>query len=354
MRTYWTAHAPRRNAGMRCTSSPTPRKRARRSACICGRKIGRRCEASTARHRVQVHWTEPVDRSQAYIPMASPFVSKLAAIAARAHAAHPFDVIYSHYLEPYGVAGHLAAQMTGVPHVTRMAGSDAGRLWQHPQFEAPLRPRAAVAEIVIATGAVADRAAQRGVDAGPHCVRRRVCVCRRICSRPDGPTLDLATLRSEVAQDAELSASLWGDFAVDRPCLRRLRQARRQARDRLRCFTRCTGSSVRTRMSGLVALAHGRAGSRGRVPRCGPQSSTSPTAYCKFRFFRIGGSRNSCALPGRVLLRAGFPHRGACADHSARSADVRDAASSARPKSFASFLPLNICRTATDVSRSKT
>ena len=34
-------------------------------------------------------------------------------IAARVHAERPFDVIFSHYLEPYGVAGHLASQMTG-------------------------------------------------------------------------------------------------------------------------------------------------------------------------------------------------------------------------------------------------
>ena len=60
--------------------------------------------------------------------MASPFVSKLASLAARVNAESPVDVILSHYLEPYGVAGHLVAEMTRVPHVVRMAGSDAGRL----------------------------------------------------------------------------------------------------------------------------------------------------------------------------------------------------------------------------------
>jgi hypothetical protein len=83
-------------------------------------------ERSAAAHdegSVTVHWTDPVDRSQSYIPMASPFVSKLAAVAARAHSERPFDVIYSHYLEPYGVAGWIASQMTDVPHVIRTAGS---------------------------------------------------------------------------------------------------------------------------------------------------------------------------------------------------------------------------------------
>ena len=119
-----------------------------------------------------VHWTDPVDRSQSYIPMASPFVSKLAAMAARVHSERPFDVIYSHYLEPYGVAGCLAAQMTGVPHVVRTAGSDAGRLWHHPQLEALYDHVLRSAEAVVAAGAVAERAVQRGVSPRPHRPRR--------------------------------------------------------------------------------------------------------------------------------------------------------------------------------------
>src|SRR5436309_16134192 len=59
-----------------------------------------RCEATHGAGSVAVHWTDPVDRSQSYIPMASPFVTKLATTAARAHQERPFDVIYSHYLEP--------------------------------------------------------------------------------------------------------------------------------------------------------------------------------------------------------------------------------------------------------------
>ena len=53
--------------------------------------------------------------------MASPFVSKLAGTAAQVHSDCPFDVIFSHYLEPYGVAALLDADMTRVPHVARMA-----------------------------------------------------------------------------------------------------------------------------------------------------------------------------------------------------------------------------------------
>src|SRR5205814_8177646 len=123
-------------------------------------------EACYGTGSVAVHWTDPVDRSPSYIPMASPFVSKLATIAATAHSAHRFDVIFSHYLEPYGVAGYLAAQMTGVPHVVRMAGSDAGRLWRHSQFEALYDHVLRSAQTVIAAHTVAERAIQHGVDPG--------------------------------------------------------------------------------------------------------------------------------------------------------------------------------------------
>ena len=46
----------------------------------------RRCEPSFGSGSVTVHWSDPVDRSQRYIPMASPFVSKLATLAAYTHA----------------------------------------------------------------------------------------------------------------------------------------------------------------------------------------------------------------------------------------------------------------------------
>src|SRR5262249_55405460 len=118
----------------------------------------RRCARAYELGAVTVHWSDPPDGAQAYIPMASPFVSKLAAIAARLHSERPFDVVFTHYLEPYGVAGHLAAEIAGVPHVVRMAGSDAGRLWHHPQLESLYDHVLRSAAIVIATGRVAERA----------------------------------------------------------------------------------------------------------------------------------------------------------------------------------------------------
>jgi glycosyltransferase involved in cell wall biosynthesis len=216
VRTYWNAHdlAARGHEVHVATNAKEARPPFRMHM---RRQDWKRCEATYASSgSVTVHWTDPVDSSQYYIPMASPFVSKLAATAARLHSEHPFDVIYSHYLEPYGVAGHLAAEIARVPHVVRMAGSDAGRLWRHPQFEALYDHVLRSAATVIATGVVAGRAIKRGVRperiaAGGSLELREDLFC------PEGPTLDLAALRREVDSDPDIREMLWGGFAGDLP-----------------------------------------------------------------------------------------------------------------------------------------
>jgi len=255
MRTYWTAH------GLAALGHDihvvTNAKEAASPFRMHMRAVDwERCKASYGTGSVTVHWTDPVDRSQFYIPMASPFVSKLATIAANAHAAHGFDVIFSHYLEPYGIAGYLAAQMTGLPHVVRMAGSDAGRLWRHPQFEALYDHVLRSAETVVAAHVVAARAVEHGVDP------RRVVpgggyALPEDLFTPEGPRLDLKALRTEIAAGSELDDALWGDFAVDRPYFgvygklgeNKGTFALLSALERLKQ----TGNDV-----GLVALAHGR------------------------------------------------------------------------------------------------
>jgi glycosyltransferase involved in cell wall biosynthesis len=216
MRTYWAAHAlAMRGHDVHVVTNAKevgPPYRMHMRA-----EDWERCEATYGNGSVTVHWTDPVDRSQSYIPMASPFVSKLAAIAARVHSERPLDVIYSHYLEPYGVAGHLAAQMAGLPHVVRMAGSDAGRLWHHPQFEALYDHILRSAEVVVAGGKVARRAAQRGVDPNRIVFAGGGVVVPDDMFASKGPALDFAALRTEVAADPDLRESLWGDFAVDKP-----------------------------------------------------------------------------------------------------------------------------------------
>ena len=215
-RTYWVAHdlAARGHEVHVVTNAKEVRPPFRMHM---RRQDWKRCEAACGPSgSVNVHWTDPVDNSQFYIPMASAFVSKLAATAARVHSEHPFDVVYSHYLEPYGVAGHLAAEMARVPHVVRLAGSDAGRLWRHPQLEALYDHLLRSAAIVIATGVVAGRAIKRGVRPERIAAAGGFEVPEDLF-RPDGPALDLAVLRREVEQDPELRDSLWGGFAGEIP-----------------------------------------------------------------------------------------------------------------------------------------
>jgi glycosyltransferase involved in cell wall biosynthesis len=204
---------------------------------------------------VTVHWTDPVDRSQSYIPMASPFVSKLAGTVAQAHAERPFGVIYSHYMEPYGVAGFLAAQMTGLPHVTRMAGSDAGRLWRHPQLALLYDHVLRSADAVVAMGEVAGRTVERGVSPD-RIIRGGGFALPADLFTPKGPALDIASLRAEAAADPAFSDLLWGNFAADRPYFGVYGKLgeRKGSFALIAALHRLVSAGVDV---GLVALAHG-------------------------------------------------------------------------------------------------
>ncbi len=215
MRTYWTAHGLAA-LGHEVHVITNAKEVAPPFRMYMREQDWARCEATYGSGSVRVHWSEPMDRSQFYIPTASAFVSKLATLAANAHAACGFDVIFSHYLEPYGIVGYLAARMTGAPHVVRMAGSDAGRLWHHPQFEALYDHILRSAELVVAAHVVAARAIERGVDPGRIRPGGGYALPKEFFT-PNGPPLDLAALRAEIATDEVFRDSVWGDFAGDRP-----------------------------------------------------------------------------------------------------------------------------------------
>jgi glycosyltransferase involved in cell wall biosynthesis len=251
MRTYWTAHelAKRGHDVHVVTNAKEVQPPFR---MYMRAQDWRRCTDA-----LTVHWTDPVDRSQSHIPLASPFVTKLATVAAGVHAIAPLDVIYSHYMEPYGIAGHLAAQMTSAPHVVRMAGSDAGRLWHHRQFERLYDHVLRSAALVVATGTVADRAVRRGVDPRRIVFGGGYAVPVNLFA-PGGAVLNLKALRAELARCPDPAAQTWGEFRGDRPHFgiygklgeRKGTFALLAALQRLKR----AGAEV-----GLVALAHGNA-----------------------------------------------------------------------------------------------
>ena len=74
------------------------------------------------------------DRQHVYIPSGNPVVSKLATLALdHIHRNRP-DVIYAHYLEPYGIVSMLVSLYAGLPFVVRHAGSDLFRLMPTDQL----------------------------------------------------------------------------------------------------------------------------------------------------------------------------------------------------------------------------
>ena len=349
MRTYWSAHALAARGHE--VHVVTNAKEALPPFRMHMRPADwKRCEARYGAGSVTVHWTDPVDRSQSYIPMASPFVSKLAAIAARVHSERPFDVVFSHYLEPYGVAGHLAAQITGVPHVVRMAGSDAGRLWHHPQFEALYDHVLRSAEVVIAAGTVAERAIERGVDPERIAFGGGLVLPEDLFT-PDGPQLDLETCGPR-SNRIPTSAICCGGTSQPTGPISEFAESSARARDRSRCSRQCTGSSAPGWMS---VSSRSRTASRQskRSFARGCKNSASPTAFSKFRFFRTGACPNSCAAVSPCAASSRTSRSGSIRRSSRARCSFAGRAWLPRPRSSGSFPRMGVCPMATDASRSK-
>ncbi len=173
-------------------------------------------ESESGGGRVRVSWTDPVDWRQRYIPRNNPSVTKLTSLVLEAHRERPFDLIHSYYLEPYGVAGHMAASLLGLPHAVKTAGSDAGKLWRQPQFEPLYDEILRSAELFLAGGKVAERAVAHGVDPERVIANRGFQLStRQFC--PEGPALDLPQLLADVERQADDADLVWGGFRGDIP-----------------------------------------------------------------------------------------------------------------------------------------
>ncbi|MGD8617522.1 MAG: glycosyltransferase, partial [Gammaproteobacteria bacterium] len=61
-------------------------------------------------------------------PDTRPDPSRLAALAIERIESEGLELVFSHCLEPYGIAGQLAASLTGLPHLLRQTGSQLPRL----------------------------------------------------------------------------------------------------------------------------------------------------------------------------------------------------------------------------------
>lgn len=73
------------------------------------------------------------------IPRSDLYVTRLAGLATDVVRTERCDLVYSFFLEPYALAGSLAAGWTGVPHVVQHAGGDRTRLLAEPELGAVYR-----------------------------------------------------------------------------------------------------------------------------------------------------------------------------------------------------------------------
>jgi glycosyltransferase involved in cell wall biosynthesis len=145
--------------------------------------------------RVLVYNVAAYSRSRMYhIPEQNPFVTKLAGLAAQIVAANKCDVILGYYLEPYAIAAHLVSQWTQVPLVIKHAGSDVDRLFRVDEMATTYAQVCRSASRVVTVSRLRPRFRALGLseeqlqETIPYAVPTEI-------FRPDGPLLDVATLR---------------------------------------------------------------------------------------------------------------------------------------------------------------
>jgi glycosyltransferase involved in cell wall biosynthesis len=171
-------------------------------------------EATYESGRVTVHTTAPLDRSQGHIPLSNPFITKLTSLGLSVGRTAPVDVVFSFYLEPYAVAGHLISQALGCPHVVRTAGSDAGRLWKHEQFM-PLYDEIFIrAKAIWTSTAVRNRLVKLNLDERKFWDGAAPMPADDLFT-PEGPVLDINQLMCDAQSDPEFQNQTFGKARQD-------------------------------------------------------------------------------------------------------------------------------------------
>ena len=172
---------------------------ARRSGCRCDGRIG-----SAARRRTTYRLGDgALDRPGRQLAILHSDGERLRLQARRDGRARAFRASFRRRLLAlsralWGRGSCSPPRSTGVPHVVRMAGSDAGRLWRHPQLEAALRSC-----VALRRGRDRDRESSPGARSSAAFVpsaslRGGGFEVPENLFTPEGPALDLAASAAEV------------------------------------------------------------------------------------------------------------------------------------------------------------
>lgn len=143
--------------------------------------------------RVTLSTPDPAHCKPRYIPKARPDVSQLAGLALDYIQRHPVDVVLSFYLEPYSVAGHVAASQSNLPHVIRHAGSDLFGLAARPGLQSTYRSILQSATRVITVEAALEILGQWGIHP-PQAAAGIGTFCPSEYFHPDANPLDVDEL----------------------------------------------------------------------------------------------------------------------------------------------------------------
>jgi glycosyltransferase involved in cell wall biosynthesis len=140
---------------------------------------------------VRVHHVESFDpRVMAHIPLANPFVTRIASLATEVVRRYDCEAVLAYYFEPYGMAGWFAAQRTGRPLLLKHAGSDLDRLARVPDLAVAYKEIMRDAHAVLTQPALVRRFAGMGV-APDRIVQDPPYPLDPRFFSPDGPVLDI-------------------------------------------------------------------------------------------------------------------------------------------------------------------
>ena len=88
----------------------------------------------------------------AYVPWASPFLSRIIGASLRVVREESIDLIVGWYFEPFGLAAAIVGAVSGVPYLLRHAGSDLGKLSKNADLCESYRFATAGAAAMITSG----------------------------------------------------------------------------------------------------------------------------------------------------------------------------------------------------------